>query len=179
MRQRTPHPSLGALTAQRRRRPQVDAPAQSARTRTPAAQRRPYGATTPLPPVSLGGYPFPELSTQWETIPHQAGLFAVLEWLPTAEGYRLLVLDEAADRHEALATLHRRAMAPKVRSRSVLVYATLATDVVRAARQQIVATLRAVSHLPTPPSSALPSWSITHDAASSLSPRLRGRARIP
>jgi hypothetical protein len=88
MSRQTARPSLPTVATLRRRRPRVTAPSRSARKRESVVQRRPHEATAPLPPVSLGGYPFPELTTQWAKLPHQAGLFAILERVPTAEGYR-------------------------------------------------------------------------------------------
>ncbi len=149
MSRRTVLPSRSTSASPRRRRSRVTALSQSTRRRKPGIQHRTYEATTPLPPVSLGGYPFPVLTTQWTKIPHQAGLFAILERVPTAEAYRPLLLGEAADMHEALATLSYRVTLPAVNNRSVLVYAALATNVVRAARQHIVTTLRTLYQLPT------------------------------
>jgi len=176
MSRRTARPSLPAV-ASPRRRSRVAAPSRSARKRESVAQRRPHEATAPLPPVSLGGYPFSELTTQWAKLPHHAGLFAILERVPTAEGYRPLFLGEAADMHEALATLSRRATLPGVSNTSFLVYAALATNVVRAARQHIVTTLRTLYPSPTP--LAPVQGSIASQASPPLPPRPRGRARTP
>jgi hypothetical protein len=176
MSQRTARPSLSA-SASPCRRPRVATPARSARTREPVAQHRPHEPTPPLPPVSLGGYPFPELTTQWTKLPHQAGLFAILERVPAAEGYRPLFLSEAADIHEALATLSRRATLPGVSKTSVLVYAALATNVVRTARQHIVTTLRTLYQLPPSLAPVLPQGSIAPPVSPLLPPRPRGRVR--
>src|SRR5215471_3494029 len=133
-----------------RHRPRVAALSRAAPKRKPGVPGHSHQAAPPLPPISLGGYPFPLLTTQWTTLPHQAGLFAILEREPTAEAYRPLVLDEAADMHAALATLSRRFALPKASTRSGLVYAAVVTHVVRAARQHIVTTLRTRYQLATP-----------------------------
>ena len=173
----TARPSLSA-GASPRRRPRVAALSRSARKREAVARRRTHGATAPLPPVSLGGYPFPELTTQWATLPHQAGLFAILERVPTA-GYRPLLLGEAADIHEALAMLNQQVISPGVSNTSGLVYAALATTVVRAARQHIVTTLRTLYQLPTPLAPVFSRESMAWQASPPHLPRPRGRARTP
>ena len=172
-------PSRSAGTSPRRRQPRVAAPSRSARTRELEVHRRSQIAMAPLPPGSLGGYPFPELTTQWAQIPRQAGLFAILERVPTAEVYRPLFLGEAGDMHAALTTLHRRAILPGVRNPSLLVYAALATTVVRAARQQMVTTLRALYQLPTPLTPVRSQGAMAPaDIAASL-PRSRRRTLTP
>ncbi len=177
MSRRPAHPPRSTDASARRPRPRVPTRSQSIRPRKPGAQHRPHEATVPLPPVSLGGYPFPELTTQWTKIPHQAGLFAILERVPTAEAYRPLFLGEAADIHEALATLSRRVTLPGANNGSVLVYAALATNVARVARQHIVTTLRTLYQLPPPLAPVLPQESrVPADIAASLS-RSRRRAR--
>src|SRR5262249_16184802 len=115
----------------RRRRPRVAALSRLAHKGEPGVPRHSYQAAPPLPPVSLGGYPFALLTMQWTTLPHQAGLFAILERVPTAEAYRPLLLGEAADMYAALATLSRRVTLPGATPGRVLVYAALATNVVR------------------------------------------------
>src|SRR5215471_10927362 len=113
-----------------RHRPRVAALSRAAPKRKPGVPRHSHQAAPPLPPVSLGGYPFPLLTTQWTTLPHQAGLFAILERVPTTEAYRPLLLGEATDMHVALATLSRRVTLSGVSNRSGLVYAAIATNVV-------------------------------------------------
>ena len=179
MSRRTPRPSRLVSASPHRHRPRVTASSRSTRQRKSVAPRRPHEATAPLPPVSLGGYPFPELSMQWTQLPHQAGLFAILERVPTAEAYRPLLLSEAGDIHAALATLSRRAPLPGVSKTSVLVYAALVTNVVQAARQHIVTTLRTLYQLPPPVAPVFSREAIAWQASPPhLSPPQR-RAQIP
>ena len=173
----TPCPPFPLYRHFPRCRPRVAALSRSTRPRQPRAQRRLPEATTLLPPVSLGGYPFPILTTQWTTLPHRAGLFAILERVPTAEAYRPLVLGEAADMHAALATLSRRVALPKVSTRSVLVYAAVVTHVVRAARQHIVTTLRTRYQLATPLAPLLPPGSLVAVGIAASPPRSRRRSK--
>ena len=114
---------------------------------------------------------------QWTTLPHQAGLFAILERVPTADAYRPLVLGEAADMYAALATLSRRVTLPGATPGRVLVYAALATNVVRAVRQHIVTTLRTRYQLPTSQDPLLPHRSMVDASIAASPPRSRRRAR--
>jgi hypothetical protein len=115
-----------------------------------------------LPPVLLGRYPFAQVTTRWEALPHSGGLFAILDRL-TEPGspYRPRFLDEADDIVHALATLHTRALLPQGEMKT-RVYAALPTELVKAARRQIVTELRTLYQLPAtlspspPPPSSLP-----------------------
>lgn len=147
-------------------------PPRSPRARPTAGRTSRPAAVVPLPAVSLGRYPFAEPTTRWEELQHSAGLFVILE-RPTDPGqsYRPLFVDEAEDVHHALAKLSARALLPAAVGTRTVVYAALYTELVKAARRQIVAELRAVYQLPaTLPPTVPPS-------TPSLPRRMRGRGR--
>jgi hypothetical protein len=147
---RIPRQSSPPATGRNRTRRAV-----SRRQRSPQGRRQgeppePQPPAVPFLPVSLAGYPFSEISTHWETLPHGAGIFALLH-RPADPGqpYQPLFLDEADDIHEALTRLHTRALLSTAEERGTVVYAVLYTELVAAARCQIVAELRTDFHLST------------------------------
>ena len=107
--------------------------------------------------MSLGGYPFAETSTRWETLPHGAGIFALLHRpADPRQSYQPLFLDEADDVREALAGLSTRVLLSAAEEKGTIVYAVLYTELVTAALRQIVTGLCTELHLPTTPPFLVP-----------------------
>jgi hypothetical protein len=108
------------------------------------------------PPVSLSLYPFIGPFARWEQVEHRAGIVAIVARSGMgALPYRPLFVTDADDLREAMAKLQKGG-AFSTHGTEPLAYAALYTDVVAAARRQIVAELRARYQLPaTLPTAAL------------------------
>jgi hypothetical protein len=150
MHPRIPRQSSPPSPARNRKRPALRSQqpfAQGQRRGEPPSSQLP---AVPLLPVALGPYPFSEITTRWKTLPHGAGIVALLHQPANpGQSYQLFFLDEADDVHDALAQLHTRALLSVAEENGMVVYAVLYTELVAAARRQIVAELRTDSHLPT------------------------------
>src|SRR5262249_33001781 len=139
-----------------RRRTVAVVPQGPPRSRTCAAPRTstPSDRALSLPLLLLGHYPFVGPFGHWKQLEHRAGILAIVQRSTVGTlPYRVLWLTEAEDVQKALAQLQARGRALSGRGREAIVYAALYTDVVAAARCQIVAELRTryqlLSFLPT------------------------------
>jgi hypothetical protein len=163
-----------ASTMRQRARSVSSASPQLPRTQSKIDKTRQQPPTAPLPPVALGGYPFTETTRQWKALPHRAGLVAILQ-APSVPGqsYRPLFLTEAEDVHRAIDILQGRSALLAAKSTETIVYAALYTELVKAARRQIVVDLQALYHLPT----SLPLTLPPPPSRPSRRPPARGRTR--
>jgi hypothetical protein len=134
-----------------RRRTIAVAPADPRPARSRAATPAPAssGPTPPLSPIVLGHYPFVGPFPRWEMLEHRAGILAIVQRSAVhAPPYRPLWIAEADDLYAAMAKLHATAVIAPTQRRGPVAYAALYTEVVTAARRQIVTALRARYQLP-------------------------------
>lgn len=119
----------------------------------PRSAPRPSAPTRlviPLSPISLGQYPFIGPFSRWEQLEPRAGIVALVEQSTVGTlSYRPLWLAEADDLHEAMAKFQAKGAALSLHGTGPITYAALYTELVAAARRQIVAELRTRYRLPS------------------------------
>ncbi len=134
-----------------RRRTSAVAPQVAQRSRTHVTVRTPPPSkpVLPLPPLTLGHYPFLGPFLHWQHLEHRAGILALVQRAPLGPlPYRVLWVGEAEDVQAAVGQWQARERGGSGRERVPIAYAALYTDVLAGARKQIVAELRAQAQPP-------------------------------
>ena len=166
--------SARRLSTTRPRRAATTPSASPSRPRSAPRPSAPPRLGIPLSPLSLGQYPFIGPFARWEQLEHSAGIVALVEQAPGgALSSRPLWLAEADDLQEAMAKFQAKGAPLSLQGTGPIAYAALYTNLVTAARRQIVAELRTRYQLPSVLPTAAP-----HSSSSAPVPQ-SARRRSP